>query len=282
MQVGRYHVREILAGRVRLDGGAMFGIVPRPLWERRIAPDERGRIPLAMRCLLIEGEGRRILVDCGVGDKTDAKFNDIYGLDHESSNLHTSLSAAGVQPGDITDLILTHLHFDHCGGAVSRDDDGSLVPTFPNAQVHVQRAHWEWAKESPREQASFLPENIDPLESSGLLHLVYGPGELFAGIELIVVNGHTRGQQLVRVHDRESSLLFAADLFPTSAHVPLLWVMAYDVAPLETIAEKESIARRAADEGWNVVFEHDVDVACGRIERGERGYSVVDKQARLD
>lgn len=279
--IGSYRLHEILAGQLRLDGGAMFGIIPRPLWERLIPPDARGRIPLAMRCLLLESSDRLILVDTGLGDKYDEKFADIYAVDRESSDLQSSLRSAGFERQDVTDVILTHLHFDHCGGATYRLASGELADSFPRAHYHVQRAHWEWAHTSPREQASFLQENLAPLAASGRLNLVDGAQELFDGVILHVVDGHTRGQQLVRVQDGATSLLYAADLLPTAAHVPLLWVMAYDVAPLDTIAEKEALLTQAAAEGWLVMFEHDVAYAIGRIEQTGRGFRAVDLQPAL-
>ena len=281
MTLAGYQIDLVEAGRLRLDGGAMFGIVPRPLWERRIAPDDRNRIPLAMRCLLLRGHGRTILVDTGMGHKADAKFEDIYGVDHAHSTLVGSLAALGVGPADVTDVVLTHLHFDHAGGASTRAADGGLALTFAQATHHVQRAHWDWAHESPREGASFLAENLDPLEASGQLALRDGDDAPFPGVALHVVDGHTRGQQLVRVHDGTGSLLHAADLVPTAAHVPLLWVMAYDVEPLKTLAEKERLLRRAADEGWTLAFEHDPEVATAGVVETERGFATRDERADL-
>lgn len=281
MQIGPYALHEIHAGRLALDGGAMFGIVPKPLWERRIPADDRNRIPLATRCLLLEGDGRVVLIDNGVGDKYDAKFADIYAVDQESSELHRSLGDAGFSADDVTDVILTHLHFDHCGGSTTRDADGTLRVAFPNATFHVQRAHWEWAHTSPREAASFLSENLDPLEASGQLHFVDGPGTVLPGIEALVVDGHTRGQQLLKIGDDERTVLYAADLLPTAAHVPLLWVMAYDVAPLDTLDEKERILKQAAREDWIIFFEHDTETATARIEQGERGFHAVERSDSL-
>lgn len=281
MKAGPYTLHEIHAGRLGLDGGAMFGIVPKPLWERRIPADSRNRIPLAMRCLLLEGDGRLVLIDNGVGDKYDAKFADIYAVDRESSDLHRSLAIAGFGADEVTDVVLTHLHFDHCGGSTTRGADGRLRVAFPNATFHVQRSHWEWAHVSPREQASFLAENLDPLEQSGQLRLVDGPGEVVPGVEATVVNGHTRGQQLLTIAGADETLVFAADLLPTAAHVPTLWVMAYDVAPLDTIAEKEAFLERAAAEGWTVMFEHDTEVAAAQIRRTERGFEAVEARPSL-
>lgn len=281
MKIGPYTLHEIHAGRLHLDGGAMFGIIPKPLWERKIPADARNRIPLAMRCLLLEGDGRLVLIDNGLGDKYDQKFAGIYGVDQESSELHRSLAAAGFGADEITDVVLTHLHFDHGGGSTTRDADGRLRVAFPNATFHVQRSHWDWAHVSPREGASFLAENLDLLEASGQLRFVDGPGEVLPGIEAAVVNGHTRGQQILKIRDEAETLVFAADLLPTAAHVPVLWVMAYDVAPLDTIAEKQAFLEQAATEGWTICFEHDTEVATARISRTDRGFEAVDRERVL-
>ena len=281
MNVAGYQVDLVEAGRLGLDGGAMFGIVPRPLWERQIVPDDRNRIPLAMRCLLLRGHGRTILVDTGLGDKADAKFESIYAVDHEHSTLLGSLDRLGVGPEAVTDVALTHLHFDHAGGATTRDEGGALRLTFPEADHYVQRAQWDWAHTSEREAASFLAENLDPLEASGRLVLLDGPEPPWPGVSLHVVDGHTRGQQLVRVGEGPEALLFAADLVPTAAHVPALWIMAYDVEPLKTLREKGDLLAEAAAGSWTVVFEHDPEVACARIERSEKGFRAVDRQTAL-
>lgn len=282
MTLAGYQIDLVEAGRLGLDGGAMFGIVPRPLWERHIAPDDRNRIPLAMRCLLLRGHGRTILVDTGLGHKADAKFESIYAVDHGHSTLLGSLDRLGVAPEAVTDVVLTHLHFDHAGGASVRGADGRLGLTFPQAAVYVQRAQWEWAHTSEREAASFLAENLDPLEVSGRLVLLDGEADVpWPGVALHVVDGHTRGQQLVRVTEGAASLLYAADLVPTAAHVPALWIMAYDVEPLKTLAEKTRLLGRAADEGWTVVFEHDPETASARVERTEKGFRPVGPEAGL-
>lgn len=280
MTLAGYDLTAIEAGRFALDGGAMFGIVPRTLWSRHIAPDDQNRIPMTARCLLLRGHGRIALVDTGMGDKHDEKFARIY--DAGPFLLLNELARLGVLPEDVTDVFLTHLHFDHVGGAISRTEAGGLELTFPNATHHVQAAHWTWAYESPREGASFLAENLEPLEASGKLNLLQpdDPSPL-PHTEIVVVDGHTRGQQLLLIRDGAEAVFFAGDLLPTAAHVPLLWIMAYDIAPLDTLAEKDPILARAAQEGWTVVFEHDVNVATGRVEVGPRGYSVVDPQPSL-
>ncbi len=281
MTLAGYQIDAVDAGRLRLDGGAMFGIVPRPLWERHVAPDDKNRIPLAMRCLLLRGHGRTILVDTGLGHKADARFEAIYGVDHEHSTLLGSLDALGVAPGDVTDVVLTHLHFDHVGGATVRHAEGSLGLTFPDARHHVQRRHWDWAHTSVREAASFLAENLDPLEASGRLVLSDGDASPFPGVSFVVVDGHTHAQQLPLVRGGDGALLFAADLVPTASHVPLLWIMAYDVEPLETVREKEAVLARAASEGWWLVFEHDTETACARIEQTAKGFEAIDRLAAL-
>ena len=281
MTLAGYQIDTVEAGRIRLDGGAMFGVVPRPLWERRIAPDDRNRIPLAMRCLLLRGHGRTVLVDTGVGDKGDDKFNDIYGVDHGDSTLLGSLAALGVAPGDVTDVLFTHLHFDHCGGATRRTDAGGLEVVFAGADLWVGEAHWAWAHESPREGASFLAENLDPLEASGRLRLIRPDDRPFPNVALEVADGHTRGQVLPRVTDGERSLFYPADLVPTAAHVSPLWIMAYDVEPLATLSEKEAVLGRAAREGWGVVFEHDPVTAWARVVETGRGVATADERPDL-
>lgn len=280
--IGSYSLYSIETGRFGLDGGAMFGIIPKPLWSRRIAADDQNRIPLNMRCLLLEGEGRVILVDNGLGDKYDDKFADIYAIDEEYPSLSESLRDAGFSEEDVTDVILTHLHFDHCGGSTRRIG-GELELAFPNARYHVQRAHWEWARNpNMRERASFLAENLDPLAESSQLSLLDGPIELFPGIELILVNGHTESQQLVKVKGRERTLVYVADLLPTASHLRLPWIMAYDVRPLTTLVEKRRFLDEAVEGGWHFFFEHDPDTAVATARQTERGIDVTDHRGLED
>jgi glyoxylase-like metal-dependent hydrolase (beta-lactamase superfamily II) len=274
-----YDIQPVTAGALRLDGGAMFGIVPKALWQRHSEPDEQNRIALAMRCLLVRGHGRTILVDCGLGDRFDEKFARIYGVEHRADAFVTALAAQGVAPADVTDVLLTHLHFDHAGGSTRLDDDGRLVPAFPSATYHVQRRHWEWAHASPREGASFLREHMEPLAEHERLNLLDEGASPLPDVELLVVDGHTRAMQLPLFHGAERPILYAADLMPTAAHAPLLWIMAYDIAPLDTIAEKERILTRAAGEAWTIAFEHDPACARARIEKTERGFEAVGREA---
>lgn len=275
-KIGPYTLYTIETGRFGLDGGAMFGIIPKPLWERRIPADDRNRIGLHMRCLLLEGHGRLVLIDNGLGDKYDAKFKDLYAVDHEQAELHRSLGEAGFSALDVTDVILTHLHFDHCGGSTRRVGD-RLELVFPNARHHVQQAHWDWARNpNVRERGSFLEENLGPLYESGQLHLLKGEGEVFPGIEVMTVDGHTEAQQVVKVSGPEGTLAFVADLLPTVSHLAPAWNMAYDVRPLTTIREKADFLEQALEGRWHLFFEHDPDVAVAGLERSERGIRIVE------
>jgi len=261
---GEWRVRALETGYLWLDGGSMFGSVPKPLWSRTNPPDERNRIRLAMRCLLVEGRGRRVLVDVGVGDKFPPKLVDIYRLEQDATSLERALAARGLGLGDVTDVVLTHLHFDHAAGATRREGD-RLVPTLPRARYHVQARNLENARQpNPRERASYSPENFEPLAEAGVLDLHDGAGSPWPGIELIPAHGHTRGQQLVRIFGGGSALYYVADLIPTAAHVRIPFVMGYDVAAIETMQEKRLLLDRASREGAWVFLEHDPDTALGR------------------
>lgn len=275
-QIGPYTLYTVETGRFGLDGGAMFGIVPKPLWSERIEPDAKNRIPLHMRCLLLEGPDRLILVDTGVGDTfSGTKYEEIYAVDHEYATLDESLAEHGFDRADVTDVILTHLHFDHCGGATRETSDGRTV-TFPNATYHVQREHWNWATDpNPKENGSFLQKTFAPIEEAEQLHLLEGKGTPFPHVSVELVHGHTESQQIVIVADEETTLVYVADLLPTTHHLPPTWTMAYDVRPLQTIEEKGAFLERAVDEGWDLFFEHDPDIAVGSLDRTDRGIRVV-------
>lgn len=282
-KIGPYTLQRIEAGRFGLDGGAMFGIVPKPLWSKRIAPDEENRIPLHMRCLLLEGPDRLILIDTGIGDLfAGTKYEEIYAVDHEYATLTGQLKEHGVRPRDVTDVILTHLHFDHCGGATRSTSDGRTV-RFPEATYHVQRDHWEWARDpNPKEQGSFIDRALSPLKKSGALHLVDGETTLFPGISVHCVYGHTEAQQIVRISGEQTTLVYVADLLPTSAHLAPTWTMAYDIRPLQTIDEKRRFLAEATNEEWNLFFEHDPNVEVGDLRETERGIEVVNKRPLED
>jgi glyoxylase-like metal-dependent hydrolase (beta-lactamase superfamily II) len=279
-QIGPYTLYSIETGRFGLDGGAMFGIVPKPLWSRRIEPDDENRIPLNMRCLLLEGTDRVILVDVGIGDTfAGTKYEEIYAVDHDYATLDESLAERGFDRADVTDVILTHLHFDHCGGSTVRSGDGHDV-AFPEATFHVQQEHWTWATNpTPKESGSFLERTFAPLEAAGQLHRVDGACTLFPGISVDLVHGHTESQQIVTVSDEETTLVYVADLLPTTHHLAPTWTMAYDVRPLQTIEEKGDFLRRALNAEWNLFFEHDPEVAVGSLAETDRGIQVVEPRS---
>jgi glyoxylase-like metal-dependent hydrolase (beta-lactamase superfamily II) len=276
LTLGKFTLHEVRDGFFALDGGAMFGVVPRPLWERRQPPDERNRIRLAARCLLIDDGKRKVLIDDGIGKLWSGKHQEMYGIDHSSCDLDRDLSRAGLAREDVTDVVLTHLHFDHAGGT-TRLEGGRLSLSFPNATHHVQRRAWKWAHQSSeKDSGSFLPDTFDLLERSGKLHLIEGATELYDGIELFVSEGHTVGLQLVRVVDGEHSLVYCGDLVPTSSHLRSSWVMAYDLYPLTSIEEKKMVLAQAVEDGSVLFFEHD-PVIAGCTVKDEHGQVVVDK-----
>jgi glyoxylase-like metal-dependent hydrolase (beta-lactamase superfamily II) len=251
----------------------MFGSVPKTIWGKTNPADERNRIRLAMRLLLIEGEGRRILVDTGIGNKFAPKYEDIYAIDHSRGTLESGLAGLGLALDDITDCVLTHLHFDHAGGATARDGD-RLRPRFPRARYYVQRANHDAAREpNLRERASYLPENFAPLMESGVLTLWEGAQSPWPGISLWTADGHTRGQQFVRVEGGGRVLYYVADLIPTASHVRVPYVMGYDVEPLRTMDEKAAFLSRACDEGAWVCLEHDPDIALARPVRKDPDFA---------
>ena len=262
---GDWTLRTFVDAEFRLDGGAMFGVVPRTLWEKHHRPDDRNRIPMVCRCLLAEHGDRRVLVDTGLGDRWDDKFREIFAIERSPGQLVGALAAAGVPADSITDVVLTHLHFDHCGGAVV-EANGGLAPLFPAARHWVQRRHWDWAHApTERDRASFRPEDFDVLQERGLLELVDGPAEIVPGVRVLPVSGHTPGQQLVEIHTGEHVVLFAGDLIPLASQVRVPWIMGYDLNPLLTLQEKKRVLSRAAGEGHILVFEHDPEVEACRV-----------------
>ncbi|MAT39360.1 MAG: MBL fold metallo-hydrolase [Ectothiorhodospiraceae bacterium] len=275
MKFGEYEVFTIETGDFALDGGAMFGVVPKVLWNRVIPCDDKNRIPMVMRTLLIRYKDRTILVDTGIGTKNNEKFHKIYGIDLSKNTLTKSLAEHGVTPADITDVIQTHLHFDHAGGAVELEADGTPKLAFPNATYYVQRDHWDWANNpTDKDKASFLPQDFLPLKEYGKLELLNGEEELIPGLSLEIVHGHTKAQQLVRLTSGDQSLLYCADLIPTSRHVPAPYIMGYDIEPLVTLAEKQKTLEKAATDNTILVFEHDYDTEACTLEMKDGKYVV--------
>ncbi|HEY2924475.1 MAG TPA: MBL fold metallo-hydrolase [Candidatus Eisenbacteria bacterium] len=243
----------------------MFGVVPKVLWNRVAPADEKNRIRMGMNCLLIEGDGKRVLVDSGVGTKVDPKFRDIFAVESPEALLE-DLAAIGVRPEDITTVACTHLHFDHCGGGTTRGADGTVRPTFPRAHYLVRREEWEDAHHAnERNRASYLSENYDPLEKAEQLVLHDADVEILPGVWMKHLPGHTRGHQGVFFDIPESRALYTVDLVPTVAHLPLPYIMAYDLYPLTTLETKRAILREATREGWLLLFEHDPDHLAIRV-----------------
>jgi len=272
-------VYSIPTGFFKLDGGAMFGVVPKTLWSKVHPADENNLCTWALRCLLIEDGGKLILVDNGIGDKQDARFFSHYYL-HGDDSLDKSLAAHGFSRDDITDVLLTHLHFDHCGGSIVRDGD-RLVPAFRNATYWSNSRHWKWATEpNDREKASFLKENILPIEASGQLRFVDvtgrseglgGADAILPGLSLRWVYGHTDAMMLPQLLYKDRTIVFVADLLPSVDHIPMAWVMAYDMFPLTTLTEKKAFLDEAVAGNYVLFFEHDPVHECCLLEKTEKG-----------
>ena len=279
-QMGRWRIHAIQAGGQKLDGGAMFGVVPKTLWERRAPADERNRIQLGMRCLLIEHEIGPVLIDTGVGNKEDEKFYNIYGIENRGTYgptaLEDGLAEVGVTPADVKMVISSHLHFDHAGGNTVKQADGSVVPSFPNARYVIQRGEYEWATHTnERTAASYFPHNFEPLRATGQMELIDGDREIIAGIHSVKTPGHTPHHQSLLIDGGNNELgFYIADLAPTTAHLPLAWIMGYDVEPLVTLETKRRILKRAVDENWHVIFEHDPFTAWSQIENDGKSYKL--------
>ena len=282
--VGRLSCHALEGGRQRLDGGAMFGVVPKPLWEKRIRADEKNRIPLALRCMLIEHDDGPVLVDTGLGNKESEKFIEIYGVENAGTRgptqLEDALAEAGFAAADIKWVINTHLHFDHAGGNTFVEEDeegekgeGMVRLAFPNATYVVQQRELEFARHTnERTQASYLPHNFEPVAAADRWKLVSGGVEVLPGIRVVPTPGHVPFHQSVVVADGGETACFIGDLIPTTAHVPLPWIMGYDLEPLVTLESKRAFLPRAAAEGWVLVFEHEPRTGVGRVVAGGKGW----------
>lgn len=274
MKIGPYSLTALRVQEFSLDGGAMFGVVPKALWGREVSSDALNRVRLSTTLLLVSGAGRNILVDCGMGEAWPEKQRSLY--DVSPFRLDRELALVGLARREITDVIITHLHFDHVAGAFRARGD-ELVPLFPDALFHVQEENLRTAMDPNRkEQASYDRRFVEAFRRSCRMNLLDGPGELTEGLDLIVSHGHTRGQQLARVTGEEGTLVHCADLVPGAAHVPLLWTTGYDVEPLRVIEEKEALLEEAAGGGWTLFFGHDPLYDGATLRRGDRGI-VVDR-----
>jgi glyoxylase-like metal-dependent hydrolase (beta-lactamase superfamily II) len=270
MQFEDYRVEVLPDALFRLDGGAMFGVVPRALWSKVCRPDDWNRIRLNMNCLFIEAGRERILIETGIGDKWTEKQTAIYGIERKRPLSETLKAITGFNAEEVTIVVNTHLHFDHAGGNTTLDDAGRVVPAFPNARYFVSRAEYEHA-ESPheRDRASYLHENWRPLRESGQLELKESAYEVVPGLQMETVTGHSRTMQCVRLVRSGRTLFGFADLVPMRAHVPYAWIMGYDLYPVETLEAKKQLLPQAARENWLCLFYHDPDMALGRIREEE-------------
>jgi len=274
LNIGDYKLSTLEFGRFKLDGGAMFGVVPRILWARFHPPDENNQIDMALRCLLIEGAGRKILVDTGFGADRSDRFREMYAFTGRSDYLDHSLGELGLTREDITDVFLTHLHFDHCGGS-SIMVNGKRAPAFPMARYHYQAKQLAQARSRfERDRASYFPDDFEPPIEAGLAEIHDGAYELAPGIDTIICNGHTPGMQLIRVRGGGKTAVYAADLIPLSSQFPLPWIMAYDLYPVTTLQEKREILTEAARDGWTFIFEHDPTRITGEVVQTERGFAL--------
>lgn len=281
MKVGKYQIDTVDTGTLGLDGGAMFGVIPKVLWQRTNPADEKNRITLGMRCLLLQSDSKKILVDTGVGDHWDNKISKIYRMDKSESELTRSLNKLGIKHEEITDVILTHMHFDHTGGATKFEND-KMVPAFPNATYYIQKDHFNWAKNpSDRDKASFFPERFVPLAEEGVLKLIDGNEHFDDYIQFIVTNGHTFGHQMIKISDSSNTLLYCGDLMPTASHVPLPYIMGYDLQPLVTLDEKKKYLSEAVEENWKIIFEHDPYATTATIVKTEKGFVVNERYKDL-
>jgi glyoxylase-like metal-dependent hydrolase (beta-lactamase superfamily II) len=273
MKIGNYKIYSVQTGHFRLDGGAMFGVVPKPLWSRTNPSDESNRIQMCTNSLLLDNGKRKILIDNGIGHKMSKKLNEIYAVDYSKYTLLDSLASLNYKPKDITDVILTHLHFDHAGGSTFYDEEKQLQITFPNATHYVQKRHYEWAlNPSEKDKASFFPNNYELLIEKKILNRIEGEFKFDENIYLIPVNGHTRDMQMVKISDDKNTLLYGADLIPMSAHIPLPYIMGYDLQPLITLEEKRKYLTEAEKNDWLIFFEHDPYMESAKIGLNGKGF----------
>ncbi len=277
--LGALRIHALQAGGQQLDGGAMFGVVPKTLWEKRIPADAKNRIPMGMRCLLVEHPDGLVLLDTGIGNKEDEKFLSIYGIEAavpgHRTMLEAALAVAGFRAEDVDVVINTHLHFDHAGGNTVVDEGGAVVPAFPNARYLVHAGEMHYATHTnERTAASYFPRNWDVLKATGQLELVDGLGELLSGIRMRHTPGHTPHHQSIVIESAGETAVFLGDVCPTAAHIPLPWIMGYDVEPLVTLESKRALWRDVVAGNWLVIFEHDATNAWGRISEGPKGFEL--------
>lgn len=274
MKIGKYELHVIETGIFGLDGGAMFGIIPKPLWGKTNPADELNRVTLSARNLLLVNGSRKILIDTGIGTDWDEKFVNIYRLDQSVYTLQKSFDKLGIKSEEITDVLLTHLHFDHTGGSTILKD-GKWIPAFPNAKYYVQKKHFEWAMNpTDRDRGSFIQNRFIPLHKEGLLHFVDGDVSFDDEIDFLTINGHTSFQQMIKIHDSSDTILYCGDLFPFASHIPIPYVMGYDLQPIVTVQEKKKILPKAIEENWKLFFEHDPKIIMATVTESNKGFSI--------
>ena len=279
--IGKWKVFSLESGFFKLDGGAMMGSVPKVLWEKTNKPDSLNRISLALRCMLVDDGSNVVLIETGIGHKNSDKFIEMFDIDHTNYTLSKALSHHGYSNKDITHVILTHLHFDHSGGALEYGENKKLVSSFPNAQYYVSKSNWNAGKHpSPRDSASYLNENYNLLLDNGKLVLLDDNATIMDGISTYSVNGHTIGQQLIRVFDKNKSIVFCSDLIPLASHIKLPWIMGYDLNASLTLEEKKIFLDKASKENWLLFFYHDPDTVAIRIEQDNKYYKISDEYKR--
>lgn len=273
MTFGDFELISVCDAYFHLDGGAMFGVVAKPLWERRAPADARNRITLGMRPLVVRAHGRTMLIDAGIGEKMDPKNTDIYGIRRDRP-LEATLAGVGVDTRDVDVVLASHLHFDHAGGFTHHDAGGQLRPTFPRAEYVIRRGEWDDATHPhERNRASYLPENYVPLQQAGVVRFMEADGDVMPGVRALRTGGHTKHHTIIRIESGGRTAVFVADLIPTTAHVDVPWIMAYDLYPMETLDYKRAFVREAIDREYLIFFEHDPQIAAGVIrERHGRPY----------
>jgi glyoxylase-like metal-dependent hydrolase (beta-lactamase superfamily II) len=275
MQVGKYNLKTVISGFFALDGGAMFGIIPKPLWEKTNPADDLNRVTLSTRNLLLISDDKKILIDTGMGNKWDKKSKNIYRID-PTLELELALEQNGVKPDEVTDVLLTHLHFDHTGGS-TKLENGKLVPVFPNAKYYVQKKNFEWAMNpSERDRGSYIKDNFVPLVKEGVLHLIDGEIDFDENISFRIINGHTFTQQMIKISDSANTVLYCCDLMPFVSQIRIPYVMGYDLQPMITVQGKTKYLQLAADENWFLYFGHDPEIAAVTVKHTEKGI-VLDK-----
>ena len=281
MEIGKYKLKIITSGYLGLDGGAMFGIIPRTLWQKTNPADESNRIKLSTRHLILESDSKKIIIDTGMGNKWDDRSKSIYAVD-DNYSMEKALNQVGLNQQDITDVLLTHLHFDHTGGSTILKD-GKLYPAFPNAKYHVQKQNYDWGvNPSDRDRGSYIKDNFLPLFEEGVINFINGNQEFDDEIQFIETNGHTFGQQMIKVTDSSTTILFCADLIPTVSHIPLPYIMGFDLQPLITLKEKKDILPLAAAGEWKLFFGHDPEIAFCTVIKTEKGIRANKKYKSFD